>query len=48
MTQTAHKPISLTLESMLAKFKESFPNLVEPFEKLRPDLRGRQRRTSLG
>ena len=38
MTQTAQKPISLTLESMLAKFKESFPNLVAPFEKIRPDL----------
>lgn len=38
MTQIAQKPISLTLESMLAKFKESFPNLVAPFEKIRPDL----------
>lgn len=38
MTQTAQKSISLTLESMLAKFKESFPNLVAPFEAIKPDL----------
>ncbi len=38
MIQTAQKPISLTLESMLAKFKESFPNLVAPFEKIRLEL----------
>jgi len=38
MTQTAQKSISLTFESMLAKFKESFPNLVAPFEAIKPDL----------
>lgn len=38
MTQTAQKSISLTLESMLAKFKESFPNLVAPFEAIKPEL----------
>lgn len=38
MTQTAQKPISLTLESMLAKFKESFPHLVAPFEAIKPEL----------
>ena len=48
MTQTAQKPISLTLESMLAKFKESFPNLVAPFEAIKPELRAGRGRTSPG
>lgn len=38
MTQIVQKSISLTLESMLAKFKESFPNLVAPFEAIKPEL----------
>lgn len=38
MTETIQKPISLTLESMLAKFAQSHPHLVAPFEKIKPEL----------
>ena len=38
MTQTAQKPVQLTLTTMLAKFKEGFPSLVAPFEQIKPDL----------
>lgn len=38
MTQTERKPVQLTLTTMLAKFKESFPSLVVPFEQIKPDL----------
>lgn len=38
MTQTAPKPVQLTLEAMLAKFKADRPQLVEPFEKVKPEL----------
>ncbi len=37
MTQTA-PTVQLTLESMLAKFKDKHPTLIEPFEKIRPEL----------
>ena len=38
MTQTAQKPVQFTLTTMLAKFEEGFPSLVEPFERIKPDL----------
>lgn len=38
MTQTTERPIQLTLESMLAKFHDKHPALVEPFEQLKPAL----------
>ena len=37
MTQTA-PTVQLTLESMLAKFQDKHPTLIEPFEKIRPEL----------
>ena len=38
MTQTSPPPVQLTLESMLAKFQDKHPTLIEPFEKIRPEL----------
>ncbi len=38
MTQTAPPPVQLTLETMLAKFRDKHPTLIEPFEKVRPEL----------
>ena len=38
MIQTAERPIQLTLESMLAKFRDKHPALVEPFERLKLEL----------
>lgn len=38
MTQTAQSPIQLTLAAIVAKFRESHPSFVEPFERLKPDL----------
>ena len=38
MTHVAERPIQLTLESMLARFRDKHPALVEPFERLRLEL----------
>lgn len=38
MTQTGQKPVQLTLAAMLAKFKDTHPQLVAPFEQIKPDL----------
>lgn len=38
MTQTVQSPVQLTLEAIMAKFQESHPSFVEPFERLKPDL----------
>lgn len=38
MTQTVQSPIQLTLAAIVAKFRESHPSFVEPFERLKPDL----------
>ncbi len=40
MTQTAPPSVQLTLETMLSKFKDKHPALIEPFEKIRPELEG--------
>ncbi len=40
MTQTAKPSVQLTLETMLAKFRDKHPALIEPFEKIRPELEG--------
>ena len=38
MTQTAQKPVQLTLEKVVAKFRDSRPDLIAPFEHIKPDL----------
>ena len=38
MTQTAQKPVQLTLEKVVAKFKDSRPDLIAPFEQIKPEL----------
>ena len=38
VTQTAQKPVQLTLAAMLAKFQDTHPQLVAPFEHIKPDL----------
>lgn len=38
MTQTAQKPVQLTLEAMVAKFRDSRPDLIAPFEQIKPEL----------
>ncbi len=38
MTQTAQKPVQLTLEKVVAKFRDSRPDLIAPFEQIKPDL----------
>lgn len=40
MTQTAPQPVQLTLETMLAKFRDKHQDLIAPFEKIRPELEG--------
>lgn len=38
MTQTAQKPVQLTLEKVVAKFRDSRPDLIAPFEHIKPEL----------